>query len=126
MQGKNKTQRLKHKLQKHLNYVALVFGTGNGGDGDGSPGQLERTPKIFRGRWVGDGNIYIYIYIYQKILKFTINICSCFKLVSISSYYTIQYYAQPLHFPILKKLDQFKKGSSDISLLDARQEKNAV
>ena len=110
-------------------YVALVFGTGERrGRGDASPGWLERTPKFFRGRRVGDGNnIYIYIYIasYQKILKFTINICSCFKLVSITSY-TIQYYAQPLHLPILKKLEQFKKEPSDISLLATRQEQNAV
>jgi hypothetical protein len=49
--------------------VALVFGTGERqGRGDASPGRLERTPKFFRGRRVGDGNN-IYIYIYIKNIK---------------------------------------------------------
>jgi hypothetical protein len=59
---------------KALNsYVALALGTaGRRGRGDEFPVRLERTPKFFRGRQVGDdNNIYyfnnIYIYIYIKI-----------------------------------------------------------
>jgi hypothetical protein len=65
-------------------YVALVFGSREQrGRGVASPGRLERTRKFFRGWQVGDNNN---IYIKKKKFKIHHNICSCFKLLSITNY----------------------------------------
>jgi hypothetical protein len=78
---------------------------GNDGVGETRPDVTRAHPQIFQGTTI----IYIHTYICVcniKNLKFSINICSCFKLVSITSY-TKYYYAQSLRLTILKNLEQF-------------------
>ena len=73
-------------------------------------GRLEYILNFFRGRRVEDCN--------NIVFQGT-------TIIYITSY-TIQYYAEHLHLSILKKLEQFKKRLSDISLLLAKQEQNAL
>ena len=73
-------------------------------------GWLEHILNFFRGRRVEDCN--------NIVFQGT-------TIIYITSY-TIQYYAELLHLSILKKLEQFKKRPSDISLLLAKQEQNAL